>query len=189
MQKKHQIKSIILSFCSDVEKWLKVRWWKNPIWALARFHRHFLEAPEVRHQWMWNSNNDMKIAIVSVLLDIRSDFCLFSFLWDNILLTFYFIFHVGQTPTNEINTIDAKLLKSKSGNAIDKLNQFLKDVEVHSKQNGAVGGGDKSQFVSKIPQSKSRHGSRNKDTHQNGNGSEAVTPAEHQMWGSLSHFF
>lgn len=65
----------------------------------------------------------------------------------------------------------------------------MKDVEVHSKQNGAVGGGDKSQFVSKIPQSKSRHGSRNKDTHQNGNGSEAVTPAEHQMWGSLSHFF
>lgn len=79
-----------------------------------------------------------------------------------------------------MNSIDAKLLKSKSGNAIDKLNQFLKDVEVHSKQNGAVGG-DKSQFVSKIPQSKNRHGSRNKDTHQNGNGSEAVTPAEHQM--------
>lgn len=88
-----------------------------------------------------------------------------------------------QTPTNEISTIDAKLLKSKSGNAIDKLNQFLKDVEVHSKQNGAVGGGggDKSQFVSKIPQSKSRHSSRGKETHQNGNGSEVGTPAEHQM--------
>ncbi|XP_063698655.1 centrosomal protein of 104 kDa [Culicoides brevitarsis] len=89
-----------------------------------------------------------------------------------------------KTPTNDINAIDAKLLKSKSGNAIDKLNQFLKDVETHSKQNGAVGGTmerEKREFVSRIPQSKTRHSSRNKESHQNGNGSEACTPAEHQI--------
>lgn len=46
-------------------------------------------------------------------------------------------------------------MKSKSGNAIDKLDKFLKDVEVHGKQNGTTNG--KAQFVSRIPQSKSMH--------------------------------
>lgn len=60
-----------------------------------------------------------------------------------------------KTPTNETNHIDSKILKSKSGNAIDK---FLKDVEVHGMKNGVVNG--KTHRPSKIPQSKTLHAER-----------------------------
>lgn len=70
-----------------------------------------------------------------------------------------------KTPTNEVNhAIDSKILKSKSGNAIDK---FLKDVETHGKKNGAVNGSsvgcgskNNNQRPSKIPQSKTLHAER-----------------------------
>lgn len=65
-------------------------------------------------------------------------------------------FAADKTPTLESNHLDVNLIKSKSGNAIDK---FLKDVETHTIKNGVVNG-KSSMRPSRIPQSKTLHGDK-----------------------------